>query len=394
MTKITGVRSILLSAPYADAETNLEVANHLISGYRTCGMVEITLDDGTIGLGEGYLAVFAPRIFEELINLLSSTLIGRDITDHVQLNHDLQVTTGYWSLQGAAQHALSAIDIAIWDCRAKLANMPLYRFLGYEGSAILKLYASGGDSLHPEAMETEFEQIQSLGVDVFKIRARNEDVNKARWCLKHGSQTGIRIAIDMTQNLAMPSQSIGDVISFLQQVGFNDHIAFVEEALGPDAIDEFPRLRSNLNIKIAGGEIVTTLRELTQRLRDGYYDIVQPDATVMGGVQSVVDVFAVAREVQCEVYVHCWGGAVGMMANYHAALSGGGTIAELPLPSFLIRDRMVDWQIRDGHLYLPDTPGLGVNLTPEIEREFAFREDAVYSCLVPQSKKLPDVVWR
>lgn len=394
MTKIIAVRSILLSAPYANPETNLEVANHLKSGYRTCGMVEITLDDGTTGLGEGYLAVFAPHIFEELINLLSSTLIGRDINDHAQINHDLQLTTGYWSLQGAAQHALSAIDIALWDCRAKLANMPLYRLLGYEGPAILKLYASGGDSLQPEAMEKEFEQIQRLGCDVFKIRARKEDVYKARWCLEHGSQTDIRIAIDMTQNLAMPSQSIDDISNFLQQVGFNDRIAFIEEALGPDAIDQFPALRSQVDIKIAGGEIVTTVREMSDRLRGGYYDIVQPDATVIGGVQSIVDIFTIAREVNCDVYVHCWGGAVGMMANYHAALGGGGTIAELPLPSFSLREAMVDWQIQDGHLYLPDTPGLGVHLTPEIEHEFAFRDDAIYACLVPQSKKLPDSVWR
>ena len=394
MVKIVRVRPVLLSAPYANTETNLEVAHHLKSGYRTCGMVEIMLDDGTTGLGEGYLAVFAPRIFEELIHLLSPTLIGRDINDHVQISHDLQVTTGYWSLQGAAQHALSAINIAIWDCRAKLANMPLYRFLGYDGSPTLKLYASGGDSLHPHAMEVEFEQIQQLGCDVFKIRARNDDVNKAKWCLKQSIQADIRIAIDMAQNLAIPSQSIDDVMTFLQQVGFNDRIAFIEEALGPDVIDQFPDLCSKVDIKIAGGEIITTFREIAQRVREHYYDIVQPDATVIGGVQSVVDVFPVANEVNCDVYVHCWGGAVGMMANYHAALSGGGKIAEWPLPAFSIRDRMADWQIRNGQLHLPDSPGIGVYLTPEIEREFAFRDDAVYACLVPQSHKLPDAVWR
>ena len=52
MTKIKTVRPILLSAPYANADTNAEVQLHLPSGYRTCGLVELTLEDGTQGLGE------------------------------------------------------------------------------------------------------------------------------------------------------------------------------------------------------------------------------------------------------------------------------------------------------------------------------------------------------
>ena len=64
MSKIRKVRPILLSAPYANQDTNFEVKLHLKSGYRTCGMVEITLDNGTKGLGEGYIAVFAPKVFK------------------------------------------------------------------------------------------------------------------------------------------------------------------------------------------------------------------------------------------------------------------------------------------------------------------------------------------
>ena len=183
MPRIAQVRSVLLSAPYANTETNLEVLNHLPSGYRTCGLVEITLDDGTIGLGEGYLAVFAPRVFEALIQLLTPLLIGRDINDKT-IYRELLNTTGYWSLQGAAQHAISAAEIAIFDCRAQLAKLPVYRLLGYTGDTPrLKLYASGGDSRTPEAMSEEFEVIKQLGIDTFKIRARKEEINKARWCL-------------------------------------------------------------------------------------------------------------------------------------------------------------------------------------------------------------------
>src|SRR5262245_30785084 len=56
MPAITNIRPVLLSAPYAWPD-NLEVQRHLPTGYRTIGLVEVTLDDGTTGLGEGYLAV-------------------------------------------------------------------------------------------------------------------------------------------------------------------------------------------------------------------------------------------------------------------------------------------------------------------------------------------------
>lgn len=396
MPRITRVRPVLLSAPYANPETNLEVMNHLLSGHRTCGLVEITLEDGTTGLGEGYLAVFAPRVFEALVHLLEPVLLGREIDDYAQIYREIQLTTGYWSLQGAAQHAISAVEIALWDCRAKLAGVPVYRLLGYAGEAPrLKLYGSGGDSRHPEAMSAEFESLRGLGIKTFKIRARKEDVNKARWCLTRGVADGIRIAIDMTQNLAIPSQSLADVQGFLDAIGFAENIAFLEEAFGPDSLDDFPRLRAQNRVPVTGGEIVTTLHELETRIRAGYYDIAQPDATVMGGIQPVHDLFQTAQASGTELYVHCWGGPVGMLANYHAAVAGGGQVAEWPMPPFAIRDALVKdaWRIEDGSLYLSDAPGLNVHLTPAIEDAFAFHEDAVYACLVPNSKKLPDSIW-
>jgi L-alanine-DL-glutamate epimerase-like enolase superfamily enzyme len=83
------------------------------------------------------------------------------------------------------------------------------------------------------------------------------------------------------------------------------------------------------------------------------------------------------------------------MANDHAALAGGGTVAEWPIKPYALREAMLaePWRIERGQLLLSDTPGLGVRLTPEIEREFPFREDAVYRCLVDPSKA-PAADWR
>ncbi len=396
--KIISVRPVLLSAPYSDARTDLEVILHLPAGWRTTGLVEITLDNGIVGLGEGYLAVFAPHVFEEIVELVAPVLLGRDPQDLARLYRDISLVTGYWSLQGAAQHVVSAVEIALQDCRAQLLSVPVWRLLGAEANRPLKLYASGGDAVGPGPMLGELDRIKALGIDVVKIRARNHQADKTRWCQRHAAERGIAVAVDMTQNLAVPSQSVSDILRYLEEVRRDGGPmpVFLEEALGPQEIENYVTLRARVpGTRIAGGEIVTTSVELCHRIEQGCYDVAQPDATVIGGIGPTLEVFSTARRHGVEVYVHCWGGPVGMMANYHAALAGGGTVTEWPIKPYVLRDALLvqPWQIAGGQITLPDTPGLGVRLTPEIEREYAFREEAVYRCLVDPAQ-IPPADWR
>lgn len=398
MPKITRIRPVLLSAPYADPLTSAEVRLHLPSGWRTIGLVEITLDNGIIGLGEGYLAVFAPHVFRTIVELIGQALLGRDPRDLKRLMRDLTLTTGYWSWQGAAQHVVSACEIALQDCRAQFFGVSVSQLLGAEAGRRLKLYASGGDSMTPEAMAREITAVKALGIDVFKIRARNHEAAKTAWCQRIAGPQGIEIAVDMTQNLAIPSQSVPDILGFLDAVvreGGREPY-FLEEVLGPQEIGNYRALRTKIpQCRIAGGEIVTTASELSHRIEQGCYDIAQPDATVIGGIAATLEVFSTARRYGAEIFVHCWGGPVGMMANYHAALAGGGRMAEWPLPRYELRDLLLvaPWKITHGHLSLPEIPGLGVRLTPEIEKIFSFREDAVYRCLTDPST-LPRANWQ
>lgn len=397
MPKIRRIRPVLLSAAYANAHSNGEVLLHLPSQMRTTGLVEITLDNGVIGLGEGYLAVFAPEVFKAIVDLVGPALIDRDPFELERLIRDVATITGYWSLQGAAQHVVSAFEIALQDCRAQTLQVPVWRLLGGETNRSLKLYASGGDSIHPEAMSEELRAVQALGIGLFKIRARNHQAAKAAWCQRHGQVLDIEIAIDMTQNLAVPSQSVSDILEFLAKLGSLGGRTpyFLEEALGPQEIASYLNLRAKVpHTRIAGGEIVTTAGELCQRIERGCYDIAQPDATVIGGITPTLEVFSTARRYGVDVYVHCWGGPVGMMANYHAAIAGGGRVTEWPMPAYPLRDAlaMAPWKIQKGFLTLPDLPGLGMRLTPEVEKTYAYRPEAVYHCLVDPSK-IPPANW-
>jgi L-alanine-DL-glutamate epimerase-like enolase superfamily enzyme len=215
--------------------------------------------------------------------------------------------------------------------------------------------------------------------------------------MQQGAARRINIAIDMTQNLQDPGQSVSDVVKFVNTVeqASGQHLFFVEEVLGPTKVKDYPLLRQQLNVKVAGGEIVTTPQELIERIASGTYDIVQPDATVIGGISAVTEVINTARRYITETVVHCWGGPVGMMANYHAALAGGSTLVEWPMPQFVLREAMVvdSWRIEKGQLWLSEAPGLGVELSPEVEQAFAFQEDAIYHCFARSRAMYQESQW-
>lgn len=395
MPVVTAVRPVLLSAPYA-GPGNAEVLLHLPHGLRTTGLVEITSDDGRVGLGEGYLAVFAPRVFTATVDLLAPLVVGRALDDIAALVRDLEIATGYWSFQGAARHVVSAFEIALQDLRAQTLGVPLWRALGGAASRPLPTYASGGDAVDPDFMTAEITAVARLSIDTFKIRARKHQADKAIWTARAAAASGVAVAVDMTQNLAIPSQSAEDVLAFIvrhDEAGV-PRPAFLEEVQGPLAVADLPALRRTAGVPIAGGEIVTTPEELAERLARGCYDIVQPDATVIGGVAPVMRVFDAARAVGTAVYVHCWGAGVGMLANYHAALAGGGERVEWPMPAYDLRAALMDGaaMLQSGAVSLADRPGLGARLTPEIERAFPFREEAVYRCLVDPTV-LPKADW-
>ncbi|GGV91996.1 mandelate racemase [Streptomyces gelaticus] len=394
--RIAAIRPVLLSAPYADPE-NLEVRLALPTGWRTTGLVEVTLEDGTTGLGEGYLAVFAPQVFVSTVDLIAPYLVGRSAGDLAERYRDMVLVTGYWSLRGAARHVVSAVETALVDALGKRAGVPAYEVLGGRRTDAIRLYASGGDSTSPSAMAAEIADVAALGIGTFKIRARGHEADKAAWTLEHAAAQGIGIAVDMAQNLADPGQSAADTLAFLGAVGAATRwpVRFLEEPLGPARTAEYPALRRAAGCPVAGGETVTTAQELLERMASGYYDLVQPDATVVGGLHQTLAVFAGAAEHGVDAVVHCWGSAVCQAANYHAAFAGGGRLAEWPMPCYPLRSELLvePFRLAEGRLLPPQAPGLGIRLTAETERRYAFRDDAVYRCATPMPPAVPGR-WR
>ncbi|TPM24072.1 mandelate racemase/muconate lactonizing enzyme family protein [Mesorhizobium sp. B2-3-3] len=398
MVKITNIRCVLLSSPYADAD-DPEIKECFPNGpKRTIGMVEVTLDNGVTGLGEGYLAVFAPLVFQSIVDLCRPQVLGRDGFDIDRRVKDLRSLCDYWSLQGAARHVIAAFEIALQDAKAKSLGIPVYTLLGGARASSIQIYGSGGCCDAKSQFLREMDMLNSLGIEIYKIRSVKRDILRTAWVLEEAGRRGIKVGVDMCQNLADPPQAVEDVVAFVTAVHAitDQRMVFVEEALGPDQPDAFRELRGRIDVPVCGGEIVTTPKEMIERINADVYDFVQPDASVMGGISAVMEVFEAAKAKGTGVVVHAWGGAAAIMASYHAAFAAGGTLVEYPMLDFPLGAEMIGDQgrIENGRLIRPTAPGLGLTLTPEMEARYPFDETAVYSCVLTDWGPPPDSYWQ
>ncbi len=398
MPVVERVRCVLLSSAYADAGEPEIMCNFPNGPKRTVGMVEVTLDNGVTGVGEGYLAVFAPRVFESIVELCAPYIVGEDAFDIDERVRDLCRVCDYWSLQGAARHVTSAFEIALVDAKAKSRGIPVYDLLGGALMKSIRMYGSGGCCITKEHFQRELAMLDSMSINLYKIRADKQDVRRTAWILNEAAKHGIEVGVDMCQNLANPPQPVDDVAAYVDAVHqhTDQRIVFLEESIGPANPAGFKALRQRVEPKVCGGEIITTPGEMIERMRNDVYDFVQPDASVIGGISAVMDIFDVGRELDTPVVVHAWGGPVAIMANYHAAFAGPGQLVEYPMLAFPLREAMLaePLRIEGGQLHPPSAPGVGMALSPETEAQYAFDESAVYDCRGVNFETPPEDYWQ
>ena len=398
MPLISQIRTLLLSSPYANAD-HPEILECFPNGpKRTVGMVEITLDNGVKGVGEGYLAVFAPEVFRAIVDLCRPYLVGTDAYDRKERVRDLCRICDYWSLQGAARHVISAFEIALVDGQSKSMGVPAWQLFTDFPDRSIRAYGSGGICDTKEHFTEEMDMLSKLGIDLFKIRSVKTDIHRTAWVLKEANNKGMKVGVDMCQNLANPPQAVNDVVRFIEQSQnlSGQEMAFVEEAIGPHDTEGFKKLRKKTRVPVCGGEIITTPWDMISRMRDHVYEFVQPDASVIGGFSALEEIFAASEETKTAAVVHAWGGPVAMMANYHGAFGLGGKLVEYPMLAFHLGDVLLadSLRIEKGHIICPTTPGIGIEITPEVEAAFPFDPEAVYSCKLLNRGAPSDESWK
>jgi L-alanine-DL-glutamate epimerase-like enolase superfamily enzyme len=151
-------------------------------------------------------------------------------------------------------------------------------------------------------------------------------------------------------------------------------VYFLEEPLAVDDPVGYSRLVKNSPLPISGGETLNSAALFRQHIDAEAFDIIQPDATVMGGIGECFEALTYAKNRGRTGVCHAFGAAVCQAANAHAAFAAGSSLFEWAVPPNPLRDELLieTWKIVDGKLQKPKLAGLGIELTGETEEKYKF----------------------
>jgi D-arabinonate dehydratase len=330
------------------------------SGGRGQLFVHIYTDEGVQGLGLGQSS---PGVRQVIEDGLKSVLIGQDPFNIEKLWNDMFWRVRGYGRKGIAFCALSALDIGLWDLKAKALGVPLYRLLGpYQES--VPIYGSGGWTNYSidELIEEATGHIEN-GIKYYKMKvgkdfgkSEREDIQRLA-AVRKAVGDDIGIFID-ANNGYYPKQAIYMAKEFEQyQVGW------FEEPLIADDIQGMAEIKAAINIPVATGEHEYTKYGFRELISLGGVDIVQPDIGRVGGVTEWMKVAHMAHGFDLPVAPH----AVQLVHLHVACATPNLKIVEY-MNTALEGDRI--WytefpQPKNGMWSpYPDKPGLGLELDP------------------------------
>ncbi len=349
------------------------------SRYRTvkadCPVVVIHTDEGLTGIGEA-CAYGVPRFIEEWVAWLALELVGQDPTNPAIVPHPNGRNHGH-------DCAVAGIDCALWDLKGQIAGKRVADLLTAKPQDKVRLYASGGCQydwrIWPEQLIDEARQYIDQGFTAMKFRIGTEwswdgvTVDSFLGLVRelHQSVAG-RMELMLDGNQRLSEEDALTIAKELDRLGF----AWFEEPIPQKDVDGYARLNAAVDMPITGGEQFTTLEQFRPYLEKRAYGIVQPDAG-WAGITEVMRIAEMADRYGVLLCPHSWHNGLMCVESAHL-------VAALPKPHMLelcMIQGPLQWGILDqppaieqGHLLLPDHPGLGVQLAADVEERFPYVE--------------------
>lgn len=353
--------SIPLPKPVADAVRLITHRDHLI--------VRIETEDGLTGLGfalgyDGSLAML------QLIDAIYRPILtGANALDTEHLWAEMYRQSIQAGRRGAALRTISAIDIALWDLRGKIAKMPVMELLGVH-SRRLRCYATGGyyregqsvDDLVREAGLVFDQGFTAIKLKVGKLSAA-EDAARVG-AVRRAFGDNVDILLDANGGWNSAPQAIAAMRRLEES-----HPYWIEEPVRADNLTAMARIADALDTPVATGELEATRWAFAQLIEQRAADILQPDVTVCGGVSEWLKIahYAAALDVPVAPHYH-WDFHSQLCASIHNCVFIEYFIATSGVKMFdsILTDPM---KPRDGWLEPRTEPGFGIQLNEkEVER--------------------------
>ncbi len=368
--KITDVEAIVVRQPSLDGG--------IADGSQDDLIVRVRTDEGIEGIGEVdsspevvRAVVYAPTS-HSLTGGLRDLLIGEDPLDIERLWQKMYRGTIFLGRRGVAIHAISGIDIALWDIKGKALGKPVSELIGAPRCDKVRAYAS---LLMPDTTSEVSERVTEMcerGFTAVKLGwgpLGQSPANDLRLAAAACDAAGGRVAIMIDAGFAYegsPETAI-TVAGELQDMG----VYWLEEPLEPDELDAYAELADAVELRIAAGEQDATLRSFRDLIERGRIDVVQPDVTRCGGITEMLRIVELAEARNVQPVPHAWKSGIIKAASLHvnAVIAGQDVFQEYCVSGTTINEGLTHESFpldAEGYVDVPAGPGLGVSLNLEV----------------------------
>ena len=362
--KITGVEAIYLRLP--------QVKSQCDSGQDAL-IVKVTTNAGIVGYGEVDSHPLAVKgciegPFSHTVTTgLAQVLVGEDPFRTEYLWNKMYRANIYSGRRGIAIHAMSGIDLALWDIKGKALGLPVWRLLGGGFTRSLRPYASSLFGATPAETGERARRFAGQGFTAVKFgwdpmgKDARTDV-----ALVREARAGLGPDLDLMIDAGL----VYDAKTAIQRAAaFEQYDLFwFEEPLLPDDYEGYAQLSAATRLRIAAGEEESERRSFLQLMDVGKIDVVQVDLTRCGGFTEAMKIAALAADRGLPVVNHGFTTYLNVAAALHFLASVPNTLGLL---EFVVEEETtLRHQITEpiraegGRVAVPDAPGLGIELSP------------------------------
>lgn len=365
-----------------------EVKVWLVEGVKyNWTLLKIFTDEGITGVGESTNWPGSP-IIEAATRHLGERIVGLDPlrTDFIwtKLYRDMNWVGPF----GASMCAISGIDMALLDLKGKALGVPCYQLLGGSFRDRIRLYANywftgGGHNAEDYAAQAKkVRDAGFLGVKFDPFAHTNylygEDLTASLELSKAQEDKAVEVTAAVREAIGPEADMMIEthaMLSFRQAVQMAQRlspygVSWYEEPVGPESVELLQAARQRIpkEIPLCVGERHYTRYGFRALLEKHLCDVIMPDITRCGGPSEMRRIASLAETYNTLIAPHNPNGPLSTLASAHVCTS----IPNFYRCEFMFND--VDWRdevidhpldVRDGHLYLSDRPGLGVDLVEE-----------------------------
>ncbi len=369
---ITNVEAIVVRPPALDIT--------IADGSQDDLVIVIQTDEGITGIGE---VDSSPEAVKAIVDSPGSHAVALSLRELLVGEDPLQVRDLWWKMyrgltyigrRGIALHAISGVDIALWDIKGKTEGKPVCELIGTPRRSRVRAYASMLMPNTPEEVADCVAQVRGDGFTALKLgwgplgKNADHDVRLARAAREAAGDCDVMI--DAGLAYGQDAATAIRVARELEEL----NVLWLEEPFEPDEYEAYAELADAVDIHVAAGEQDVTLWGFRELIERGHVDLVQPDVTRCGGITELLRIADFAREHGVLTVPHAWKSGIIKAASLHV----NAVLADAFLQEYCVSKSLINTQLTrekfpldsDGYVTVPTAPGLGVEIDGEFVERF------------------------